>query len=107
MLDFSKWVAMWDAYNDHNSSSGAVPGSAASICWNIGLWLMILAGIIIIAIVYVETVIDPTTEGTSAVILPGAVFLIGMVLAFASFALPSHTPQPLRPPSLSAQIMTT
>lgn len=105
MRDFSKWEAMWDAYYAQGFSGGAVPGSAASICWNIGLLLTILAGIIII--VCMGSVIDPTTEGTSAVILPGAVFLIGMVLTFASFALPSHTPQPLRSPSLSAQITTT
>lgn len=90
MRDFSKWEAMWDAYYAQGFSGGAVPGSAASICWNIGLLLTILAGIIII--VCMGSVIDPTTEGTSAVILPGAVFLIGMVLTFASFALPSHTP---------------
>lgn len=36
MLDFSKWVDMWDAYYARGISGGAVPGSAASICWNIG-----------------------------------------------------------------------
>lgn len=104
MLDFSKWAAMWDAYDAQGISGGTVPGSAASICWNIGFLLMILAGIIMI--VCMGSVIDSTTEGTFAVMLPGAVFLIGMVLTFASFALPSHTPQLLRPPSLSEQIMT-
>lgn len=37
MRDFSKWEAMWDAYYAQGFSGGAVPGSAASICWNIGL----------------------------------------------------------------------
>lgn len=32
--------------------------------------------------------------------------LMGLVLAFVSLALPSHTPRSSRPPSLSAQIMT-
>lgn len=95
MLDFSTWVAMWDAYN----SGGAVPGSAASICWNIGLGL-ILFGLLLLIILLVAY--DPAAKGIS--IFSTVVPILGLALAFASLALPSHTPQP---PSLSAQIMTT
>ena len=106
MLDFSKWVAMWDAYNDHNSSSGAVPGSAASICWNIGFW-MILFGLLplIILIIVFPVVYVPAVKGIS--IFFSVVLTMGLVLAFTSLALPSHTPRSSRPPSLSEQIMTT
>lgn len=102
MLDFSKWVAMWDAYD----SGGAVPGSAASICWNIGFWLILfgLLSLTILIIVFsVEDVL--ATKGIS--IFFSVVLAMGVVLAFTSLALPSHTPRSSRPPSLSAQIMTT
>lgn len=102
MLDFSKWVAMWDAYD----SGGAVPGSAASICWNIGFGLILfgLLSLTILIIVFsVEDVL--TTKGIS--IFLAVALLMGAVLAFTSLALPSHTPRSSRPPSLSAQIMTT
>lgn len=102
MLDFSKWVAMWDAYD----SGGAVPGSAASICWNIGFGLILfgLLSLTILIIVFsVEDVL--TTKGIG--IFLAVVLLMGEVLAFTSLALPSHTPQPSRPPSLSAQIIKT
>lgn len=102
MLDFSKWVTMWDAYN----SGGAVPGSAASICWNIGLGLILfgLLSLTILTIVFsVEDVL--ATKGIS--IFHTVVLAMGVVLAFTSLALPSHTPQPSRPPSLSAQIIKT
>ncbi|MDH7889059.1 hypothetical protein [Bifidobacterium catenulatum] len=98
MLDFSKWVTMWDAYN----SGGAVPGSAASICWNIGLGL-ILFGLLLLIILPVAY--DPAAKGIS--IFFTVVLTMGVVLAFTSLALPSHTSQSSRPPSLSAQIMTT
>ena len=67
-------------------------------------WLMILSGFIIITIVCVVVIIVPAAKSVPIVIFPGTVFSIGMVLAFASLALPSHTP---RPPSLSAQIIKT
>lgn len=97
MLDFSKWVTMWDAYN----SGGAVPGSAASICWNIGLGL-ILFGLLLLIILPVAY--DPAAKGIS--IFFTVVLTMGLVLAFTSLALPSHTPRSSRPPSLSEQIMT-
>lgn len=98
MLDFSKWVAMWDAYD----SGGAVPGSAASICWNIGFGLIFfgLLPLIVLPVTYVLT-----TKGIG--IFLAVALLMGAVLAFTSLALPSHTPQPSRPPSLSAQIIKT
>ena len=98
MLDFSKWVAMWDAYD----SGGAVPGSAASICWNIGFGLILfgLLPLIVLPVTYVLT-----TKGIG--IFLAVALLMGAVLAFTSLALPSHTPQPFRPPSLSAQIIKT
>lgn len=37
MLDFSKWEAMWDAYNRMDE---AMSGSPASICQDIGVTLM-------------------------------------------------------------------
>lgn len=106
MLDFSKWVDMWDAYDARGISGGAVPGSAASICWNIGFW-MILFGLLplIILIIVFPVAYVPATKGIS--IFSTVVLLMGVVLAFTSLALPSHTPQSSRPPSLSAQIIKT
>ncbi len=98
MLDFSKWVAVWDTYN----SGGAVPGSAASICWNIGLGL-ILFGLLLLIILPVAY--DPVAKGIS--IFFTVVLTMGVVLAFTSLALPSHTSQSSRPPSLSKQIIQT
>lgn len=98
MLDFSTWVAMWDAYN----SGGAVPGSAASICWNIGLGL-ILFGLLLLIILPVAY--DPAAKGIS--IFFTVVLTMGVVLAFTSLVLPSHTPRSSRPPSLSKQIIQT
>ena len=87
MLDFSKWVDMWDAYYARGISGGAVPGSAASICWNIGFW-MILFGLLplTILIIVFPVVYVPAAKGIS--IFSTAVLLMGVVLAFASLALP-------------------
>ena len=106
MLDFSKWVSMWNAYNAQGISGGAVPGSAASICWNIGFWLILfgLLPLIILVIVFPVAYV-PAARGIS--IFSTAVLFMGLVLAFVSLALPSHTPRASQPPSLSAQIMTT
>ena len=102
MLDFSKWVAMWDAYD----SGGAVPGSAANICWNIGFWLILFGLLLLIVLIIVFPVAYVlATKGIS--IFLTVVLIMGLVLAFTSLALPSHTPRSSRPPSLSAQIMTT
>lgn len=43
MLDFSKWVAMWDAFDRMGE---AVSGSPASICQGIGLTLMMVFGFV-------------------------------------------------------------
>lgn len=100
MLDFSKWVDMWDAYYARGISGGAVPGSAASICWNIGFW-MILFGFLplIILIIVFPVAYVPAAKGIS--IFFTVVLTMGLVLAFTSLALPSHTPRSSRPPSLS------
>lgn len=103
MLDFSKWVAMWDAYDAHGISGKAVPGSAASVCWSIGFWLLLLGLLLLfIRIIALPVAGIPAAKGIS--IFSTVVPILGLALAFASLALPSHTPQP---PSLSAQIMTT
>lgn len=105
MLDFSKWVAMWDAYDARGFSGGAVPGSAASICWNIG-FLLILFGLLLLSMcIIIPAVGVPDTKGIG--IFPAVALTMGLVLAFTSLALPSHTPRSSRPPSLSEQIMTT
>lgn len=105
MLDFSKWVSMWNAYNAQGISSGAVPGSAASICWNIGFWLILFGFLpLIILVIVFPVVYVPAARGTS--IFFTVVLTMGVVLAFTSLVLPSHTPRASRPPSLSAQIMT-
>lgn len=106
MLDFSKWVAMWDAYDARGFSGGAVPGSAASICWYIGFWLIFFGflSLTILIIVYPTSYV-PAAKGIS--IFFTAVLSMGLVLAFASLVLPSHTPRSSRPPALSTQIMTT
>ena len=106
MLDFSKWVDMWDAYYARGISGGAVPGSAASICWNIGFW-MILFGLLplIILIIVFPVAYVPAAKGIS--IFSTVVRTMGLVLAFTSLALPSHTPRSSRPTSLSEQIIKT
>ena len=106
MLDFSKWVDMWDAYYARGISGGAVPGSAASICWNIGFG-MILFGLLplIILIIVFPVAYVPAAKGIS--IFSTVVLTMGLVLAFTSLALPSHTPRSSRPTSLSEQIIKT
>lgn len=43
MKDFTKWEAMWDAYNRMGE---AVSGSPASICQGIGVTLMMVFGFV-------------------------------------------------------------
>lgn len=88
MRDFSKWVAIWDAYD----AQGISPGSAASICWNIGFWLILfgLLPLILLIIVFPVAYV-PAVRGIS--IFSTAVLFMGLVLAFVSLALPSHTPR--------------
>lgn len=43
MKDFTKWAAMWDAYNRMGE---AVSGSPASICQDIGVTLMMVSGFV-------------------------------------------------------------
>lgn len=105
MIDFSKWVAMWDAYDAQGISGGAVPGSAASICWNIGFWLILFSFLPLILIIVFLIGDVPAAKGIS--IFFTAVLIMGLVLAFTSLALPSHTPRSSQPPSLSAQIIKT
>lgn len=51
MKDFTKWAAMWDAYNRMGE---AVSGSPASICQGIGVTLMMVfdfVGLIAVAVI--------------------------------------------------------
>lgn len=97
MLDFSKWAAMWDAYDAQGFSGGAVPGSAASICWYIGFGLILLGLVPLIMLVFVYPVAYvPAARGIS--IFFTVVLSMGLVLAFTSLALPSHTPRSSQPP---------
>lgn len=106
MLDFSKWVDMWDAYDARGISGGAVSGSAASICWNIGFWLILFGFLpLTILVIVFPVAYVPAAKGIS---IPSTVVLaMGVVLAFTSLSLSSHTPRSSRPPSLSEQIMKT
>lgn len=63
MLDFSKWTAMWDTYDAHGISGGAVPGSAASVCWNIGFYLILLGLLLLSVCIILPAVGVPDTKG--------------------------------------------
>lgn len=95
MKDFSKWAAMWDAYNPDDPT----PGTPAAMCFNIGL-TMAIVGII-------GAFIRLTSESDKlvAVFLAG---LLGVALLLASFFLPSHNDAHVsEPPTLTEQIERT
>lgn len=86
MRDFSKWEAMWDAYNRMGE---AVSGSPASICQGIGVTLMMVSGF-------------------AGLIAVAVIVEIGGVLALASFVMPFHNDAHVsEPPALSTQIERT
>ena len=104
MRDFSKWAAMWDAYNRMGE---AVSGSPASICQGIGLTLILVFGFVgLIAVAVIgEVGGDPEK---SFFCLTTAIAVIGGVLALASFVMPSHNDAHVsEPPALSTQIERT
>lgn len=99
MRDFSKWAAMWDAYNRMGE---AVSGSPASICQGIGLTLILVFGFVVI----IGVGGDP--EKSPFFCLTMAIAVIGGVLALASFVMPSHNDAHVsEPPALSTQIERT
>lgn len=102
MKDFSKWAAMWDAYNRMGE---AVSGSPASICQGIGLTLMMVFGSVGLIAVAVIGGMDGDPEESPFFRLTTAIAVIGGVLALASFVLPSHNDAHVsEPPTLSEQI---
>lgn len=109
MKDFTKWAAMWDAYNRMGE---AVSGSPASICQGIGVTLAIVSGFVwLIAVAVIDGMGgDPEKSPffclTTAITVIGAV--IGGVLALASFVMPFHNDAHVsEPPALSTQIERT
>lgn len=99
MKDFTKWAAMWDAYN----LGDPTPGTPAAMCLNIGL-IMAIGGII-------GAFIRLTSESDKLVTMSAAVFLaglLGVALQLASLFLPSHNDAHVsEPPALSTQIERT
>lgn len=105
MLDFSKWAAMWDAYNRMGE---AVSGSPASICQDIGLTLMMVSVFVELVAVAVIGGGGGDPEKSPFFCLTMAIAVIGGVLAFASFVMPSHNDAHVsEPPALSTQIERT
>lgn len=105
MLDFSKWEAMWDAYNRMGE---AVSGSPASICQGIGLTLMMVFGFVGLIAVAVIGGGGDDPEKSPFFCLTMAIAVIGGVLALASFVMPSHNDTHVsEPPALSTQIERT
>lgn len=105
MKDFTKWAAMWDAYNRMGE---AVSGSPASICQGIGVTLMMVfdfVGLIAVAVIGGGGG-DP--EKSPFFRLTTAIAVIGGVLALASPFLPSHNDARIsEPPTLTEQIERT
>ena len=98
MLDFSKWEAMWDAYNRMGE---AVSGSPASICQGIGVTLTMVS-------VFVGLIAVAVPEKSPFFCLATVIFVIGGALALASFVMPSHNDVHIsEPPALSTQIERT
>lgn len=99
MKDFTKWAAMWDAYNPGDPT----PGTPAAMCFNIGL-IMAIGGIIG-AFICLPSESDKLVTMSAAVFLAG---LLGVALQLASLFLPSHNDAHVsEPPALSAQIERT
>ena len=95
MKDFTKWAAMWDAYNPGDPT----PGTPAAMCFNIGL-IMAIGGIIGAFIC-----LPSESDKLVAVFLAG---LLGVALLLASLFLPSHNDAHVsEPPTLTEQIERT
>lgn len=105
MLDFSKWEAMWDAYNRMGE---AVSGSPASICQDIGVTLMMVFDFVGLIAVAVISGVGDDPEKSPFFRLTTAIAVIGGVLALTSFVMPSHNDAHVsEPPALSTQIERT
>lgn len=88
MRDFSKWVSMWDDYDVHGISGGAVPGSAASVCWYIGFYLILFGFLLLTILVIVFPAVGvPDTKG----IRSGAPHGLGVGIRVPSPAFPYAT----------------
>lgn len=105
MLDFSKWEAMWDAYNRMGE---AVSGSPASICQDIGVTLMMVSVFVGLVAVAVIGGMGGDPEKSPFFCLTTAIVVIGGALALASFVMPFHNDAHVsEPPALSTQIERT
>lgn len=105
MKDFTKWAAMWDAYNRMGE---AVSGSPASICQGIGVTLTMVSGFVGLIAVAVIGEIGGDPEKSPFFRLTTAIAVIGGALALASFVMPSHNDAHVsEPPTLSTQIERT
>ena len=99
MKDFTKWAAMWDAYNPGDPT----PGTPAAICSNIGL-IMAIGGLIG-AFIRLASESDKLVTTSVASSLAA---LLGVALLLASFFLPSHNDAHVsEPPTLTEQIERT
>ena len=105
MLDFSKWEAMWDAYNRMGE---AVSGSPASICQGIGVTLILVSGFVGLSALAVIGGMGGDPEKSLFFRLTAAIAVIGGVLALVSFVMPFHNDAHVsEPPALSTQIERT
>lgn len=94
MKDFTKWEAMWDAYNRMGDPT---PGTPAAMCFNIGL-IMVIGGII-------GAFLVSESDKLVAMLLAS---LLGIALLLASLFLPSHNDAHVsEPPTLTEQIERT
>lgn len=99
MKDFTKWAAMWDAYNPGDPT----PGTPAAMCFNIGLTMAIVG--IIGAFIRLASESDKLVTMSAVVFLAG---LLGVALQLASLFLPSHNDAHVsEPPTLTEQIERT
>lgn len=105
MLDFSKWAAMWNAYNRMGE---AVSGSPASICQGIGVTLMMVFGFVGLIAMAVIGGMGDDPEKSPFFCLTMTIAVIGGMLALTSFVMPSHNDAHVsEPPTLSTQIERT
>ena len=102
MKDFTKWAVMWDAYAESNPGD-PTPGTPAAMCFNIGLIIIAIGGIIGVFIRLVSES-DKLVTTSAASFLAG---LLGFALLLASLFLPSHNDEVSEPPALSTQIERT
>lgn len=96
MKDFTKWAAMWDAYNPGDPT----PGTPAAMCFNIGS-IMVIGGII-------GAFIRLLVSESDKLVVMLLACLPGIALLLASLFLPSHNDAHIsEPPTLTEQIERT